>query len=50
MRTLFWILGAAFVIFALLAWIFLSFSIAYIGLFGFGFISLFIGWIAGPEH
>lgn len=46
MTTLFLILGVAFIVFAIIAWIAQAFSIAYIGLMGFGVVSLLISYLA----
>ncbi len=43
MRTQIWIIGGAFALFGILAWIFTFFSVAYIGLIGFGVICFVIG-------
>lgn len=46
MRTQIQLIGAAFAIFGIIAWIFTFFSVAYIGLIAFGVIAIVIGFFS----
>lgn len=43
MRTQIWIVGAAFALFGAIAWALTFFSVAYLGLIGFGIVAIIIG-------
>ncbi|MGI8968583.1 MAG: hypothetical protein ACR2GA_05705 [Chloroflexota bacterium] len=49
MRTQIWIIGGAFTLFGVLAWVFTYYSPTYIGLILFGVVLFFIGLFSASK-